>query len=51
MKQLIFSVKVHEAPKVSKWKKAVMEQIRVFKKNETWDITELPKGKVPVGCK
>ena len=28
-----------------------MEEIRALKKNETWEVMTLPRGKKPVGCK
>ncbi|RVW15299.1 Auxin response factor 12 [Vitis vinifera] len=34
-----------------KWKAAIMEEMQVLKKNDTWDIVELPKGKYLVDCK
>ncbi|RVW98013.1 Retrovirus-related Pol polyprotein from transposon TNT 1-94 [Vitis vinifera] len=42
---------IHEALKIPKWKVAVMEEMQALKKNDTWEIVELPKGKYPVGCK
>ncbi|RVW74376.1 Retrovirus-related Pol polyprotein from transposon TNT 1-94 [Vitis vinifera] len=42
---------IHEALKIPKWKAAVMEEMQAFKKNDTWDIVELPKGKYSVGAK
>ncbi|TXG57200.1 hypothetical protein EZV62_018513 [Acer yangbiense] len=30
---------------------AVWEELRALQKNETWEISELPKGKKLVGCK
>ena len=32
-------------------REAVLEEIRALEKNETWDITDLPLGKSPMGCK
>ncbi|KAA0066554.1 Cysteine-rich RLK (RECEPTOR-like protein kinase) 8 [Cucumis melo var. makuwa] len=42
---------IHLALECSKWKAAVMEEIRAMEKNETWDICTLPKGHKTVGCK
>ena len=42
---------IHEALKIPKWKAAVMEEMQALKKNDTWDIVELPKGKYLVGAK
>ena len=33
------------------WKEAINAEIHALNKNGTWDITDLPKGKRPVGCK
>ena len=41
---------IHEAVKIPKWKTAILEEIQALEKNKTWDITELPPGKQPVGC-
>ncbi|KAL4388179.1 hypothetical protein GQ457_09G023630 [Hibiscus cannabinus] len=44
---------VQEAFKDPAWKKAVEEELLALqkKKNSTWSLTELPKGKRTVGCK
>ena len=42
---------IHEAFKYPKWKAAVDEEVRALAKNGTWEITDLPRGKKPVGCK
>jgi len=42
---------VQEALQVLEWKKAISEEMRVFKKNYTWEVMGLPKGKTTVGCK
>ena len=42
---------IQEAFKYPKWKVVVDEQVRVLAKNGTWEITDLPRGKKPVGCK
>ena len=42
---------IQEAFKYPKWKVAVDEQVRTLAKNGTWEITDLPRGKKPVGCK
>ena len=42
---------IHEALRSSEWKNAVLEELKALQKNNTWDITELPKGKKTVGCK
>ncbi|KAK4260610.1 hypothetical protein QN277_003703 [Acacia crassicarpa] len=33
------------------WKQAAEEELRALKENRTWEITPLPKGKKPVGCR
>ncbi|XP_034678880.1 uncharacterized protein LOC117909087 [Vitis riparia] len=42
---------IQEAFKYPKWKAAVDEEVRELEKNGTWEITDLPRGKKPVGCK
>ena len=33
------------------WKDAMEEEMSSLHKNNTWDLTELPKGKKVIGCK
>ncbi|RVW60823.1 Retrovirus-related Pol polyprotein from transposon TNT 1-94 [Vitis vinifera] len=40
---------IQEAFKYPKWKAAVDEEVRALEKNGTWEITDLPRGKKPVG--
>ncbi|RVX04977.1 Retrovirus-related Pol polyprotein from transposon TNT 1-94 [Vitis vinifera] len=42
---------IQEAFKYPKWKAAVDEEVWALEKNGTWEITDLPRGKKPVGCK
>lgn len=42
---------VQDALKDPKWKKAMCEEMNALKKNDTWELVELPDGKKPVGCK
>ncbi|WJZ83952.1 hypothetical protein VitviT2T_003590 [Vitis vinifera] len=42
---------IQEAFKFPKWKAAVDEEVRALEKNGMWEITDLPRGKKPVGCK
>ena len=42
---------IQEALNQPKWKVANMEEIQALEKNRTWEISKLPKGKNPVGCK
>ncbi|XP_071679982.1 uncharacterized protein [Lolium perenne] len=34
-----------------RWCNAMMEELEALKKNKTWELTDLPKGKNTVGCK
>lgn len=42
---------VQEALTDPKWMKAMDEEMEALKKNLTWELVSLPKGKKPVGCK
>jgi len=42
---------VQEALKDPKWKEAMNEEMRSLQKNSTWEVVELPIGKVPVRCR
>ncbi|RVW74059.1 Retrovirus-related Pol polyprotein from transposon TNT 1-94 [Vitis vinifera] len=42
---------IQEAFKYPKWKAAVDEEVQALEKNGTWEITDLPRGKKPIGCK
>ena len=42
---------IQEALKSPKWKAAILEEMKALKKNETWHVVEIPRGKTPVGCK
>ncbi|KAM1006094.1 hypothetical protein PS2_002853 [Malus domestica] len=42
---------VHEALADPCWQAAMNEELKSLKKNATWEITDLPAGKKPVGCK
>ena len=33
------------------WRNAFMQEMRALKKNETWEVMELPRRKKPLGCK
>ncbi|KAJ0585764.1 putative RNA-directed DNA polymerase [Helianthus annuus] len=35
----------------SEWNKAMIEELESMKKNDVWDLVELPNGVKPVGCK
>ncbi|CAN6568096.1 unnamed protein product [Malus baccata var. baccata] len=43
--------RVEEAMKDPKWATAMDEEMMALHKNDTWEVTELPKGKKPVGCR
>ncbi|RVX00496.1 Retrovirus-related Pol polyprotein from transposon TNT 1-94 [Vitis vinifera] len=42
---------IQEALQQPEWKTVVQEEIQALEKNGTWEISEFPKGKRPVGCK
>lgn len=42
---------IQEALQHPEWTAAVNEELQALAKNNTWEITTLPKGKKPVGCK
>ncbi|XP_019150566.1 PREDICTED: uncharacterized protein LOC109147362 [Ipomoea nil] len=33
------------------WKKAMDVEITALQNNQTWELTDLPPGKIPIGCK
>lgn len=42
---------LHEALTDPRWTKAMAEEMAALKKNSTWELTSLPKGKKTVGCR
>ncbi|KAF5950517.1 hypothetical protein HYC85_012510 [Camellia sinensis] len=40
-----------DALAISEWKLAMVEEMKTLCKNDTWDLTELPRDKRTVGCK
>jgi hypothetical protein len=40
-----------DSSKNDKWMEAMVEEIEFLSKNKTWELTKLPKGKKPIGCK
>ncbi|KAL2248343.1 UNVERIFIED_CONTAM: Retrovirus-related Pol polyprotein from transposon RE1 [Sesamum indicum] len=40
-----------EAQQYSEWKEAMKQEIDALEKNKTWELSALPKGKKPIGCK
>ncbi|KAB2621081.1 hypothetical protein D8674_037660 [Pyrus ussuriensis x Pyrus communis] len=45
------STRVEEALKDPKWAVAMDEEMMALHKNDIWEVTKLPKGKKPVGCR
>ncbi|KAG8488956.1 hypothetical protein CXB51_016958 [Gossypium anomalum] len=41
---------IEEALKSTKWRQAVLEEIKALEDNGTWEISKLPSGKKIVGC-
>nr|GMC56739.1 Retrovirus-related Pol polyprotein from transposon TNT 1-94 [Ipomoea batatas] len=41
----------NQAIKHDCWKKAMQAEIQALQENNTWELTELPPGKMPIGCK
>ena len=35
----------------AKWKVAIEDEMESLRKNPTWELCDLPKGKKPIGCK
>ncbi|KAA0048249.1 reverse transcriptase [Cucumis melo var. makuwa] len=42
---------IYIALECPEWKNVVMEEMKAFEKNRTWEICALPKGHKTVGCK
>uniref|UniRef100_A0A2N9GRZ0 CCHC-type domain-containing protein n=1 Tax=Fagus sylvatica TaxID=28930 RepID=A0A2N9GRZ0_FAGSY len=40
-----------ESSEKDKWMETMVEENESLSKNKTWELTELPKGKKPIGCK
>jgi len=40
-----------QAKEHKEWKNAMNEEYESIMRNETWELTELPENKVPIGCK
>ncbi|RVW24626.1 Retrovirus-related Pol polyprotein from transposon RE1 [Vitis vinifera] len=45
-----FIILVQEALKDPRWRKAMNEEMKALKKNSTWEVVDLPEGKIPIGC-
>lgn len=48
---LHYPITFQEAVKDSKWEKAMNEEIGSIEKNNTWELSELPKGQKSIGVK
>jgi hypothetical protein len=44
-------VTYEQAKDHKEWKNAMNEEYESITKNGTWELTELPENKVPIGCK
>ena len=42
---------IQEAWKDSRWREAILEEMRALEKTRTWEVVQKPKGKIPVGYK
>ena len=40
-----------EASQFDEWRATMNEEFESIIKNHTWDLVELPEGKIPIGCK
>ena len=44
-------IDVEEALQEPQWIQAMKEELSSIKKNNTWDLVNLPKGKIPIAVK
>lgn len=42
---------VQEALSQPNWRNAIVEEMDTLEKNHTWELVDLPKGKIVVGCR
>ena len=42
---------IHETLEKLEWRQDIDDEIRALKKNETWELSDLPKRKQPIGYK
>ncbi|TXG67192.1 hypothetical protein EZV62_008467 [Acer yangbiense] len=40
-----------DANKEEKWQHAMLDEIKAIEKNDTWELTDLPSHKIPIGLK
>ena len=45
------SLSYEQAKDKKEWVNAMNEEYNSIMKNQTWELTELPKDKIPIGCK
>ena len=43
--------KAIKSSKIEEWKKALEDEMQSLQKNQTWELTQLPKNKNAIGCK
>ena len=48
---IVIPNQVEEALQDPGWKAAMDEEMTALEKNNTWEITKLPKGKKAIGCR
>lgn len=47
----IFFEEAMRSANLSKWLKAVKDELKLMSNNQVWDLVEIPKGAKIVGCK
>jgi len=45
------NISFEEAVQDKKWQTAMDDEIKVIDRNNTWELTKLPKGSQPIGVK
>ncbi|KAL6323336.1 hypothetical protein AAG906_029343 [Vitis piasezkii] len=46
-----YPINNYEALKDSRWREAMNEEMKALQKNSTWEVVDLPEGKIPIGCR